>query len=258
MTLRETIKQFIPPIALDAARSLRGYRHKGRKAPDFSYLGEPFRTIKSKVPSQEFNIIFDIGANLGQSSLAYRQTLPGTTIHAFEPFPDTFNRLKDAVEREKNIFAHNLALSDSSGTLTMSAVCDARMYRIADVGARNGVLIKSTTVEEFCSKHEIDHVDFMKIDTEGHDLAVLQGCGVHIKNVDFIQCEASANRYNRFHNYFIDIFNYMSDRGFYLFDIQGIAYEWTGGGYPVMRRFDPIFINGHIVGKMRGVTSFWS
>lgn len=256
MNLRETVKLFVPPIALHAVRAVRSRKNRNMKSHDFSHLDEPFRTIKSKVPNQEFNVIFDVGANVGQSTFAYARVLPRAKIFAFEPFPDTFDILKEAIGQRNRIFAYNLALSSSCGTQTMSALGDSSMYRICDGDTKGGVQIESTTVEKFCAQHEIDHVDFMKIDTEGHDLAVLRGCGAYIKNVDFIMCEASANRYNRFHNSFLEIFDYMSDHGFYLFDIQGVAHEWTGGGYPVMRRFDPIFINDRIVGEMTGVINF--
>lgn len=32
-----------------------------------------------------------------------------------------------------------------------------------------------TTVDAFCAEHEVEEIDFSKIDAEGADLAVLQG-----------------------------------------------------------------------------------
>jgi FkbM family methyltransferase len=219
---------------------------------------QPFKKILEQVPNQDIYNIFDIGANVGQSCITYARHFPSAIIHAFEPVPENFVELTKRTASEKGIIAHNIALSDSAGTIAMASGAVSTMHRVlsekdqrpdADLW-RN---IESLTVVDFCKANDINHIDFMKIDTEGHDLAVLRGCGEFLRNIDFIQCEASANRYNRFHNAFTEIFEFLTDAGFYLFDIDGLTYEWANGGYPVLRRFDPVFINGRLVGEMKNL-----
>jgi hypothetical protein len=127
------------------------------------------------------------------------------------------------------------------------------MNRIAGSESGSTVPVSMIRLDDFCHKNGILHIDFMKIDTEGYDLTVLQGCGEFIKNIDLIQCEAGANRYNKFHVSYVDIFEFMSSNGFHLFRIFDQTFEWGAGGRPVLRRFDPLFINDRLVGSLAGV-----
>jgi FkbM family methyltransferase len=234
-------------LAALAGISLVEYRAK------LSHL-RVFGLIREKFPTRAIRTVFDVGANEGQSCIPYSQVLPNANIYAFEPVPATFESLLVATRGHENIFAHNIALSSENGTLEISAAGTSTMNRVRAGARRNGVVeIQAQTVEDFCCEYQISHVDFLKIDTEGHDLAVLQGCGDFVGNIDFVQCETSANRYNRFHNGFVEIFNFMSDAGFYLFQIEGQTFEWGNGGYPILRRFDPVFVNSRVVGLIEGV-----
>lgn len=214
---------------------------------------QPFRQILSKVPDQKFDTIFDVGANKGQSFLLYARSFPAASIHAFEPVPQTCAELAGSIPAGAKIRLHRIALSDRDGTVGMAVSGTSTMNHIASASDGSAVEIQARTVASFCAEHDIGHIDFMKIDTEGHDLCVLRGCGEFIRNIDFIQCEASANRYNRYHNAFGDIFDFMTDAGFHLFHLDGLTYEWANGGYPVLRRFDPVFINGRVVGDLKNV-----
>lgn len=218
-------------------------------------LGMPraLRQIRSRVPDQRFEMIFDVGANRGQSCLHYAVAFPEARIHAFEPAPAAFAELTRASAAHGGISCHNLALSQSEGTLRMALDGSSTMNRVLDPATPEGTPIPARRLDRVCADLGIDHIDFLKIDTEGHDLAVLHGAGAMLDQIDFIQCETSANRYNRLHVAFGEVFDLLTDAGFYLFHIDGQTYEWGNGGYPVLRRFDPIFINARRVGLIRGV-----
>lgn len=218
-------------------------------------VSEPFLSILKKVPKQRFTTIFDVGANEGQSCTEYRKCFPDARILAFEPVPQTFLKLQAKVGGQSRIDVHNLALGEAEGYIPMSAQGTSTMNRVVLPNDPNSILVPATTVAKFCEEHGINNIDLLKIDTEGHDLAVLKGCDNFLQKISFIQCEASANEYNKFHNAFGDIFQFLTAKGFYLFDIQGFTYEWMNGGYPVLRRFDPIFINSTVVGEMKNVLS---
>ena len=51
--------------------------------------------------------------------------------------------------------------------------------------------ISITTVDEFCRKNDIAHINFLKLDIEGHELYCLEGAVEMMKNrnIDFIQFE---------------------------------------------------------------------
>lgn len=240
------------PWHAEAAAALEGLSPEQYQAR-IAQLPEPLKLIKQKVPHQKFHTIFDVGANVGQSCIPYANACPDAAIHAFEPAPESFRKLSEVMRDRKSVSTHNLALSSESGSVKMFTHGDSTMNRIETSSSKGNTTILMSTLEEFCVRNSIIHINFLKIDTEGHDLAVLRGCGRMIERIDFVQCEASANEYNKFHNSFIDIFTFMTSHGFYLFYIDGQTFEWGGGGYPVLRRFDPIFVNSRVFGEMTGV-----
>src|SRR5437870_5270270 len=50
--------------------------------------------IRGYLSDVERPVVFDVGANIGQSVELYRHLLPGCEIHAFEPSPTTFRQLQ--------------------------------------------------------------------------------------------------------------------------------------------------------------------
>ena len=66
------------------------------------------------------NIILDVGASLGISSLGFRQLGFRNTIYAFEPNFYLFNKyLKKLAKKNNNIFIKNIALGNSNSFKTL-------------------------------------------------------------------------------------------------------------------------------------------
>lgn len=218
------------------------------------YIPSPFDEIIQR-SDHTFRILFDVGANEGQSCTEYAKVFPNAAIHVFEPVPPTFKKLQANVSAIKSIRLHNIALGEADGDVLMELGGTSTMNRVVEsTNAQHKIRAEAARLDSFCKKNGINHIDFLKIDTEGHDFSVIKGCGSFIENIDFVQCEASANIYNKFHNSFIDIFSYMTLKGFYLFKIYGQTFEWGGdGGYPILRRFDPVFVNKRVVGALEKV-----
>ncbi len=86
---------------------------------------------------------------------------------------------------------------------------------------------RDLTIDAFCEENGVDRVDFIKIDTDGHDMEVLQGASETIDSgvlALFVECNfhGHANaRYNLFTN--VDLF--LRPRGFSLFDIDVWRYS---------------------------------
>jgi FkbM family methyltransferase len=126
--------------------------------------------------------IFDVGANVGETSLALHKRFPNARVLAFEPHPATYERLRGNVEGE-GIVPVNLALGSRSRSAELfvyrfstlnSLIVDAP-YPVRFGEAATAVPVTVSTLDEFCSDSEITAVDLLKIDTEGTDLDVLRG-----------------------------------------------------------------------------------
>lgn len=124
-------------------------------------------------------IVFDIGANIGDSVLQIAKKLNGTgSIYAFEPSPDVFQRLNRNVSLNNfnNIKTFNLGMADVESQLSF-VVEDKNHSGGAFISkdANNAIKVAVTTIDKFVAEHNLSKLDFLKIDTEGFEVFVLKG-----------------------------------------------------------------------------------
>ena len=84
---------------------------------DITRVRDPLIDIK-KFLHNDHPLIFDVGANVGQSIQKYRSEFPRCTIHSFEPSHTTFEKLKKHAIGFKDVHLWNCALGSSSGQMT--------------------------------------------------------------------------------------------------------------------------------------------
>lgn len=71
--------------------------------------------IANSFPMYRVDIVFDVGANVGQSAKHYLKCFPNSHIYCFEPSSNTFRRLQDNLEVNDRIHCVQMALSSSRG-----------------------------------------------------------------------------------------------------------------------------------------------
>jgi FkbM family methyltransferase len=167
---------------------------------------------------EQIHTILDVGANIGQTALMLQQELPQSTIHCFEPIPDTFTVLREKTAGHSQIHCHNLAMGSHEGSLEVMAVPLAWTNSLIsghldnDPKARK-VSVDISTLDLFCQHHSIPHISILKIDTEGYDLEVLQGCQKMLEElkIDAFYIEVTCAREDKkLHTFFPDVLNFLS------------------------------------------------
>jgi FkbM family methyltransferase len=133
----------------------------------------------------EIDTIFDVGA----SDSLYLD-FPGT-VHYFEPCEDSdiFKEIKTLNEKSYfNKFGLSDVTSDSRPITWETG--DAYPQRDGTVAtAGENTTMKTKTAADYMSENNIEKVDFVKIDTEGHELAVLKGFKERLNCVGAVQFE---------------------------------------------------------------------
>lgn len=131
--------------------------------------------------------IFDIGANRGEyTEVVLRNTRPGSRkVHAFEPDEQVAAELRQRFIGEEGFTAVCTAMSDHRGTARFYKQARDRVSTLHDATNRpqthGPMVVKEVvevpleTVDDYCAQHNIERIDLLKIDTEGHDLSVLKG-----------------------------------------------------------------------------------
>ncbi len=167
-------------------------------------------------------VLFDVGANIGNySSVLAESFKERATIYAFEPFSVPFIKLNELSVSHSQIKPYQLGFSDKNEDLTIYS--SDEFSEIGGVYNRDFIfhniphdkeeINRFVTVESFCKENTINHIDFLKIDVEGHELSVLKGASELLNNnqIDFIQFEFGAgNHFSR--TYFMDFFTLMSEK----------------------------------------------
>jgi hypothetical protein len=65
------------------------------------------------------HVIFDIGANVGQTAMRYRAIFPNARIFSFEPVPETYKKLQTSFAGDKLVETIQVAVSDECSTVPM-------------------------------------------------------------------------------------------------------------------------------------------
>lgn len=219
------------------------------------YITQPFGLnslidIKNHFSNFEMKLIFDIGANIGQSENEYFKLFPNAKIHCFEPIPATFSKLKSNVRSPKTE-CHNLALgaieekveimlSSAENTSTANSIVN---NKFGNDGVK--VQLDCSTLDLFLTRNKIEAVDYVKIDTEGYDLNVLKGAKDSLKSqkIKFVEVECSMNKLNNFHVAFEEIKTYMEDNNYYLFGVYEQKHDFIRIKKMILQRSNLLFVS---------------
>lgn len=157
-------------------------------------------TILPKLIKTDSPLFFDVGANVGNYSLTLLDYFPKAFIHAFEPHPSNYSHLAERMPSSK-VRTHNIALGEICGQMTLydRTDCDGSEHAslhetvISEIHKQEIVTceVAVETLDHFIEREGISHIDFIKIDTEGNELAVLQGASKLLEkgNIGCIQFE---------------------------------------------------------------------
>ena len=168
---------FDHPVAVP----MMGYRIV---VPDFVCAAILFREVfleetygfDSNVPDPR---VVDCGAHMGMSTLYFKWRYPSARVETFEPDPSLFKILAANVALNKldDVSMHRAAVGSSDGHATLYTNNDFfagqanSLLRDNLAGlAVTGVDVKTVRLSDFIS----EPVDFLKMDVEGAELAVVQ------------------------------------------------------------------------------------
>jgi len=210
--------------------------------------------ISRRFPNYQFNIIFDVGAHIGQSALNYASTYPSAKIYCFEPITLTYEQLLHNVKSQSRVSCFKLALGNqtdegtmiSEGTSSMNYLIDAKNSN--DINTQKTESVNTSTLNDFCRDHNINKIDYLKIDTEGGDLDVLKGAKniLSENSVDFVEVEAGMNPNNKHHASVESLKGFLESQGYFIFAMYDQICEWPKKEFH-LRRSNIVFISKKMI-----------
>jgi len=209
-----------------------GYQITSISSTDSIYVNY----IKNKNP-----IIFDVGANKGQSIIRFNKIFKEPQIHAFEPIPicykfllnnfntknNTLNNFALGSEKTKKMF-NVYAKKGNSSFFELNKKSKWFKKHLSSSGlnanqiTEERIEVNIETLDNYLEKNKIKKIDLIKIDTQGFEEEVLKGSikSIEKNSIEFIEIEMMfENLYEKYTN-FIDIERYLIKNNYRLIGIN--------------------------------------
>ena len=179
--------------------------------------------------------MIDVGAHHGGSLRHF--VGDGWKVYAFEPDPSNRQALLKKVKDNPLVVVDVRAVSDRAGEI-LPFFTSEESTGISGLSAfrethQETCQVVTTTVNNICEEHQLSHVDFLKIDTEGFDWMVLKGVPWDRIQPDVIECEFEDRKTVPLGYTFDDIAQYLVDHGYSVFVSEwhpviryGIKHDW--------------------------------
>jgi len=151
---------------------------------------------------------------------------------------------------------HQLAIGSKEEIRTIHLAADDRFSQINSLHKGHPFLadkklrseeVRVTTLENFLRENSISTVDYLKIDTEGHERQVLEGAAGPLRKeqVGIIDIEVGMNVDNRFHVPLVHVMDQLAVSGYHLFGLYDQMHEWPTSR-PVLRSCNALFVPGRM------------
>lgn len=163
------------------------YRENAYFHPD--YNGEHHVLNQLKALGVSPRTIFDIGANVGRWSSRVHSLWPDAQIHMFDPVPSVAAGLERTFAAVPQMHVHNCAVGAEDGTVDIHENLDRSSHSFVTRSATGeGKLVSGASAFKLAGA---DHVELVKLDTEGFDLDIIHGFEPQLRaaQISFFQFE---------------------------------------------------------------------
>jgi len=204
--------------------------------------------------------IFDVGANQGQTSLELLELFPEAILYIFEPDTDLTEGIERVIPPSRGrIFPVALSNKKEARLLNRFSNKEANSFYDIDMAGyyhKVGVVkLNSETVQ--CStldlivelNPQVKKIEFLKIDTQGHSLEVLQGAATSLSRglIKMIQVEVNVRGFYQKNESFGEILCFLKERDYELYtilhgDSSQIGHFFYDFATGEIRGFDAFFL----------------
>lgn len=217
----------------------------------FDYAFEMQRILTSSSSGEV--VVFDVGAFVGETALKYNSLFPGSTIYAFEPFPDSYAQLAQNTAAHSNIIAVNKGVGDREGSSKFNSNSFAPTNSLLSTHQSSGEVwgsgllettatidIELTTIDSFVAAHKISNIHVLKMDVQGAEYLVLKGAEKSLQQgvIKMVYTEIITMPTYEGQLDFDEILRLMKSYGFKLFNL----YNWSITKEGELRQVDAIFV----------------
>ena len=215
------------------------------------YLGYEIRRIttgafhdqRMLLSGTRVRTIFDIGANTGKVTARYSKLFPEATIYSFEPFPESFQKLRRRFEGNSLVKPIQFAVSNKVGKKKFYVNQDSTTNSLLPTGDDAGcwvdpndmksvttIDVPVTTIDNFCKQESIDEIQILKMDIQGGELMALVGASEKLGqgSILLIYTEILFVPIYEGEAFFYEICGLLSGYGYKLFNMYNFYHARNG------------------------------
>lgn len=175
-------------------------------------------------------IIVEAGAFDGSDTKRMVQQWPDAIVHAFEPLPEIYERLVANTSNVKNVYCYPVALSNRNATA---------LFHISENPTKPGIAsqagslhapkerlnhsplifprtttVQTITLDTWANENAIQSIDLLWLDTQGHELEILQAAPKMLPNIRVVLAEVAFGENYEGQPLYEEVVTWMTDHGF--------------------------------------------
>lgn len=212
---------------------------KASETEDFIFEVEKAEQSLAKNLIRPGMTVFDVGANIGDYSILLSRLVGSSgQVYSFEPASSTFQKLRERLEKyscqnvhpfqnavfsrnqpiEFNEFPEDYSVWNSIGKPAMLEPQGFGGY----VPIVKTEVVDAIALDTFCQEHQIETIDYLKLDVEGAESDALQGATQLLARqaIRFIQFEISQKMLEGLNRKAEDTFTLLAQHGYECHRIQ--------------------------------------
>lgn len=199
--------------------------------------------------TRDLSVIFDVGANVGQTAWSLVRYFSGASIYCFEPVSETMAQLQASYGRYKNVHFVQQALGSQAAQIVIPLHKSSELNTLVSDQPRTHDLtgafemIEIDTLDAFCVRKQIRRIDVLKMDVQGWELEVLNGASrlLSENGIRFVMAEVGFRRADTDMQHFAELNDRMVEYGYWLCGFYH-QYRW-GDAKQFLGFSDALYIN---------------
>jgi FkbM family methyltransferase len=198
-------------------------------------------------------IVFDVGANVGDTLVDFKEWWPNSKVHCFEPQHECWKDLEEKVTDfcftdvyinkyavgntivdHATFYSHDITSGQSGFNKINTESLDSINLNELKNDDYNALKkykeklnhereVKIVPLVNYMNDKNVEHLDLLKIDTQGYEPEVLNGLENNLSKVDVVIAELMLYDFYERSLSFLDIEKYLIPAGFHLYDISHIS-----------------------------------
>ncbi|MEZ5996628.1 MAG: FkbM family methyltransferase [Hyphomonadaceae bacterium] len=181
------------------------------------------------------HVMVDVGAHYGTSASYFHKL--GWRIYCFEPDERNREKLSARYQGVPSVHVDSRAVAEQCKT-AVPFFASPESSGVSSLGRfldshHEATRVDVTTVAEIADEYALKHIDFLKVDVEGFDFAVLKGVPWRDLHPSVIECEFEDAKTQSLGHKWRDIAAFLESRGYAVYISEwhpiiryGIRHEW--------------------------------